>query len=159
MLYDQPGTVALFDIHSMAQRAPKFIETVQTIIKSGYDVDYVSDRYIKNVATHSSYSTIIVPDVRFMPAETLRYLMSFAAEGGQVVFVGSFPQSVPGYGKEVEQKVFAELMATLQSRVTFHPEQAMSTHWEKGAIITSPTYADGLQFTSARKEEMRIEQG
>ena len=159
MLYDQPGTVALFDIHSMAQRAPKFIETVQTIIKSGYDVDYVSDRYIKNVATHSSYSTIIVPDVRFMPAETLRYLMSFAAEGGQVVFVGSFPQSVPGYGKDVEQKVFAELMATLQSRVTFHPEQAMSTHWEKGAIITSPTYADGLQFTSARKEEMRIEQG
>ena len=159
MLYDQPGTVALFDIHSMAQRAPKFIETVQTIIKSGYDVDYVSDRYIKNVATHSSYSTIIVPDVRFMPAETLRYLMFFAAEGGQVVFVGSFPKSVPGYGKEVEQKAFAELMATLQSRVTFHPEQAMSTHWEKGAIITSPTYADGLQFTSARKEEMRTEQG
>lgn len=159
MLYDQPGTVALFDIHSMEKRAPKFIHAVQSIIQSGYDVDYVSDRYIKNVATNSSCSTIIVPDVRFMPAETLRYLMFFAANGGQVVFVGSFPQSVPGYGKEVERKVFAELMATLQSRVTFHPDQAMATRWEKGTIITTPTYAGGLQYTSARKEAMRVEQG
>ena len=159
MLYDQPGTVALFDIHSMAQRAPKFIKAVQSIIKNGYDVDYISDKYLKKFATTSSGGTILVPDVRFMPAETLRYLMFFAAEGGQVVFVGSFPQSIPGYGKVAEQKVFAELMATLQSRVSFHPEQAMATHWEKGTIITTPNYADGLQFTAARKETMRVEQG
>ena len=102
MLYGQPGTVALFDIHSMAQRAPKFIKAVQSIIKNGYDVDYISDKYLKKFATTSSGGTILVPDVRFMPAETLRYLMFFAAEGGQVVFVGSFPQSIPGYGKVAE---------------------------------------------------------
>ena len=43
MLYDQPGTVALFDIHSMAQRAPKFIETVQTIIKSCHPLFLLHD--------------------------------------------------------------------------------------------------------------------
>ena len=49
MIYDQPGSVALFDIHSMEKRAPKFINTVQTIIKGGYDVDYISDRYVQKV--------------------------------------------------------------------------------------------------------------
>ena len=35
MIYEQPGTAALFDIHHMAERAPKFIEAVQNIIKNG----------------------------------------------------------------------------------------------------------------------------
>ena len=159
MLFDQPGTVALFDIHSMDKRAPKFIEAVQTIIRSGYDVDYISDRYLMRLDSTSSYATVLVPDVRFMPAATLRRLMDIAAQGGQVVFVGSFPQSVPGYGKDEERRVFAELMTELQSRVTFHPEQAMATHWGKGSIITTPHYADGLQFTTALPEAMRTEQG
>lgn len=159
MLFDQPGTVALFDIHSMDKRAPKFIKAVQTIIRSGYDVDYISDRYLMRLDSTSSYAAVLVPDVRFMPAATLRRLIDFAAKGGQVVFVGSFPQSVPGYGKEDERRVFAELMTELQSRVTFHPEQAMATRWGKGSIITTPHYADGLQFTVAQPEPMRIELG
>ena len=159
MLFDQPGTVALFDIHSMEKRAPKFIEAVQTIIRNGYDVDYISDRYLLRLDSTSSYSAVLVPDVRFMPAATLQRLLDFADRGGQVVFVGSFPQSVPGYGKDEERRVFAQLMSELQSRVTFHPEQAMATRWGKGSIITTPHYADGLQFTAAHPEAMRTEQG
>ena len=159
MLYDQPGTVALFDIHSMEKRAPKFIETVQTIIKSGYDVDYISDRYLMQDDIIKRYATIIIPDVRFMPVATLKRLMQIAEQGGQVMFVRSFPTSVPGYGKEAEQQEFATLMGQLQHTVTFHPEQAMQIVWGKGSMVTSPTYSDGLQFSSARKEPMRLEQG
>ena len=159
MLYDQPGTVALFDIHSMEKRAPKFIETVQTIIKSGYDVDYVSDRYLLSDEVTRRYATIIVPDVRFMPAATLRRLLSIAEQGGQVMFVRSFPVSVPGYGKAVEQQEFLTLIQELQSKASFHPEQAMSIRWGQGSIVTSPDYAAGLQFSSARREPMRTEQG
>ena len=159
MLYDQPGTVALFDIHSMEKRAPKFIETVQTIIKSGYDVDYVSDRYLQQDAVTRRYATIIVPDVRFMPAATLRRLMQIAEQGGQVMFVGSFPQSVPGYGKTNEQLELVELLKQLQHTVSFHPEQAMRVVWGEGSIVTSPNYSAGLQFSTARKEPMRVEQG
>lgn len=159
MLYDQPGTVALFDIHSMEKRAPKFIETVQTIIKNGYDVDYVSDRYLQQDDITRRYATIIIPDVRFMPAATLRRLMQIAEQGGQVMFVRSLPTSVPGYGKTTEQGEFSNLMEELQSIVTFHPEQAMQATWGKGSIVTSPTYSAGLQFSTARKEPMRLEQG
>ncbi|MBR1667160.1 MAG: glycosyl hydrolase family 2 [Bacteroidaceae bacterium] len=159
MLYDQSGTVALFDIHSMEKRAPKFIETVQTIIKSGYDVDYISDRYLMRDDITKRYATIIIPDVRFMPTSTLKRLMQIAEQGGQVMFVRSFPTSVPGYGKTAEQQEFATLMGQLQHTVTFHPEQAMRIVWGKGSIVTSPTYSDGLQFSSARREPMRLQQG
>ena len=159
MLYDQPGTVALFDIHSMEKRAPKFIETVQTIIKNGYDVDYVSDRYLQSDEVTRRYATIIVPDVRFMPLATLKRLLQIAEQGGQVMFVKSFPVSVPGYGKTKEQKEFVALLKQLQHKVSFHPEQAMLTTWGTGGIVTSPTYSDGLQFSKARIEPMRVQQG
>lgn len=159
MLYDQPGTVALFDIHSMEKRAPKFIETVQTLIKAGYDVDYVSDRFLMQDSVTRRYATIIVPDVRFMPLATLQRLVQIAEQGGQVMFVKSFPQSVPGYGKPKEQKAFIALLKQLQKKVSFHPDQAMYTRWGQGGIVTSPTYSDGLQFSKARMEPMRVQQG
>ena len=159
MIYDQPGTVALFDIHSMEKRAPKFIETVQTIIRSGYDVDYVSDRYLLSDDVTKRYATIIVPDVRFMPLATLKRLVQIAEQGGQIMFVNSLPQSVPGYGRDKEQKEFSSLIKQLQRKVVFHPEQAMSTVWGQGSIITSPNYSDGLQYSHAKQEPMRTKQG
>ena len=159
MIYDQPGTIALFDIHSMETRAPKFIETVQTIIRSGYDVDYVSDRYLLSDEVTKRYATIIVPDVRFMPLATLKRLVQIAEQGGQVMFVKSFPQSVPGYGNTKEQKEFAALIKQLQRKVVFHPELAMSTVWGQGTIVTSPNYSDGLQYSHAKQEPMRTKQG
>lgn len=159
MIYEQPGTVALFDIHSMEKRAPKFIETVQTIIKNGYDVDYISDRYLLKDDVTSRYATVIVPDVEFMPLATLKRLMEIADKGGQVMFVKSLPKSVPGYGKTKEQKEFIALIKQLQRKVSFHSEQAMMTTWGEGSIITSPDYSDGLQYSKARKEPMRIKSG
>lgn len=159
MIYEQPGTVALFDIHSMEKRAPKFIETVQTIIKSGYDVDYVSDKYLLNDDITKRYSTIIVPDVQFMPLATLRKLLEIAEKGGQVMFVKGFPKYVPGYNKTQEQNEFVALLNKLQHKVVFHPEQAMMTTWGSGSIVTSPTYSDGLQYSKAQIEPMRNQQG
>ena len=159
MLYDQPGTVALFDIHSMEKRAPQFIETVQTIIKSGYDVDYISDRYLMQDNITKRYATIIIPDVRFMPAASFRRLLEIAEQGGQVMFVRSFPMSVPGYHQAAEQQELIDLLQKMQQTVTFHPEQAMRIVWGKGSIVTSPNFSDGLKFSAAKKEPMRLEQG
>ena len=37
-----------FDIHKMQQRAPLFIRAIHTIYNSGYDVDYISDNFIRS---------------------------------------------------------------------------------------------------------------
>lgn len=47
MWQEQPGRLLLFSIHDMAKRAPKFIETVHTISNCGYDMDYISDNFVK----------------------------------------------------------------------------------------------------------------
>ncbi len=86
-LWDElPGRLVSFDIHKMDRYAPKFIKTIQTIIAGGYDVDYISDAFIKTTrcadnqlvtsgGTH--YKALIVPAARLMPAATLRFLYTY----------------------------------------------------------------------------------
>lgn len=174
MIYDQPGTVALFDIHSMEKRAPKFINTVQSIIKDGYDVDYVSDKYVEKLKVENgelrvesgetqgcAYAAIVVPDVQFMPLKTLRKLVDIVNQGGQVMFVRSLPQSVPGYGKAKEQKEFATLIKQLAKQVKFVESESSQVMYgnKGGSFIASHDYSAGLTYTKARRENMRNMQG
>ena len=142
MIYDQPGSVALFDIHSMEKRAPKFINTVQTIIKGGYDVDYISDRYVQKDEVTKRYSAIIIPDVQFMPLSTVQRLNDMAAKGYKVIFVKNYPSSVPGFAKKAEQKQFAKLLKNLQKN-----------------CVLATDYQSALEATHARAESMRSVQG
>ena len=142
MIYDQPGTVALFDIHSMEKRAPKFINTVQTIIKGGYDVDYISDRYIQQDEVTRRYAAIIIPDVQFMPLATAQKLDELAKAGYKVIFVKDYPASVPGYEKKAEQKNFVKLLKSLKKNT-----------------VLADDYQTALQGTEARPESMRSVQG
>jgi len=126
MIYAQPNRLALFDIHSMADRAPQFIATIQRIIAKGYDVDYISDKYLAQthfdaasgaISTgHGAYKGIIVPDVRFMPLETLQHLWQLAESGAQVYFLGHLPESVPGLGRSAQQAAFDELIARFREK-------------------------------------------
>ncbi len=142
MIYEQPGTVALFDIHSMEKRAPKFINTVQSIIKIGYDVDYISDKYVLKDEVTSRYAAIIVPDVQFMPLATVKKLNDLAQKGYKVIFVKNYPTSVPGYNKKAEQKEFNKVMKSL-----------------KTVAVLAEDYQTALSGTKARPEPMRSEQG
>lgn len=142
MIYDQPGTAALFDIHSMEKRAPKFIKAVQSIISSGYDVDYVSDRYILKDDVTARYAAIIIPDVEFMPAATLAKLNELAERGMKVIFVRNLPKSVPGYNRKGEQKLFDKQIKKTAKLCTLVSE-----------------YGEGLTDTKAHPEPMRKEQG
>lgn len=142
MIYDQPGTVALFDIHSMEKRAPKFINTVQSIIRLGYDVDYISDRYVQKDDVTSRYAAIIVPDVRFMPLATLKKLNELAQKGYKVIFVKNYPESLPGYNIKAQQKEFNKVMKSLKS-----------------VAVLADDYQSALSGTSACPELMRSKQG
>ena len=153
MIYDQPGTVALFDIHSMEKRAPKFIHTIQTIIRGGYDVDYISDRYVSRLrpcergmelADGQQYDAVIIPDVQFMPLRTLTHLLRLAQSGRKVVFVGSYPQSVPGLGRQLkgEQEEFDNVVGLL-----------------RGCTTLAKDYESALAACGGRKEPMRTELG
>lgn len=179
MIYEQPDRIALFDIHSMDKRAPKFIETVQAIIGKGYDVDYISDKYIEETSvikanndTYSNsyenkltttgkneYAAIIIPDVKFMPYMTFKKILDLAYNGASVIFVKELPESAPGYNNDTEQEEFKALLNKLKKSINLDFNNNVTNFYGKGQIICSKDYANGLTHCSAKKELMRITEG
>ena len=152
MIYDQSGRLPLFDIHSMDKRAPRFITAIQTIIAQGYDVDYISDRYLLQTRLkdgrltttgQNAYGSILIPEVRFMETRTLAHLRDLARAGATVIFVGRLPESEPGYqrqqgqGPETFRKVLSEL---------------------KPLVHVAADYSQAVALCRGKKEPMRTEQ-
>ena len=73
--------------------------------RSGYDFDFLNDDALARIASvqagmlHAgtgAYSVVIVPDVQYMPPESLDCLMRFVQEGGFLIFAGRVPAAAPG---------------------------------------------------------------
>ena len=166
MWQEQPGRYLTFSIHEMAHRAPKFIETVNTINRCGYDMDYISDAFVKSTRCMdgklltqggTSYKAIIIPAVKMMPAEVLAHLLKLAKEGATIIFTENYPQDVPGYGKlDSRRKTFQRIQQTLPS-VSF--ESTSVSPYQKGAIITGSDYQSVLAKSGVVPEDMKAQYG
>lgn len=170
-LYDiwqeQPDRLLLFTIHHMAKRAPKFIETVHTIMQNGYDVDYISDTFIQSTRCQNgklitkggaSYKALIIPGAKLMPERVLKHLLKLAGEGATIIFIENYPEDVPGYNRlEKRRKAFAELKKQLPAIPSF--DETLSTSYRKGAIITGKDYESALAKSHIHPEKMKIHHG
>lgn len=170
-LYDiwqeQPGRLLLFTIHHMAKRAPKFIETVHTIMQNGYDVDYISDTFIQSTRCQNgklitkggaSYKALIIPGAKLMPERVLKHLLKLAGEGATIIFMENYPEDVPGYNRlEKRRKDFAELRKQLPAIPSF--DETLSTSYRKGTIITGKDYESTLAKSHVHPEEMKVHHG
>lgn len=150
---EQGGRLLLFDIHKMARRAPRFIEAVHRIYGAGYDMDYISDNFIRNAMCQDgkiltsggvSYKALVVPGVRLMPADVLEKLLQLADEGAMIVFLEQYPEDVPGLnslsGRRAE---FNQVLAQIKEREG------------KGNVIFGIDYISTLAATAAVPEEMK----
>ncbi len=153
MIYDQPGRICMFDIHSMGRRAPKFINAINSILSEGYDVDYVSDRSLNiahavdsnriEMTSGNDYSAIIIPEVEYMPLETLQKLIELSDAGCKVVFVGKYPSSVPGLGRLMDGE----------------GEEFNHTLYAASGLSIASDYKDALYLCSGHQEEMSTQEG
>lgn len=150
---EQGGRLLLFDIHKMARRAPRFIEAVHRIYDAGYDMDYISDNFIRNAMCQDgkiltsggvSYKALVVPGARLMPADVLEKLLQLADEGAMIVFLEQYPEDVPGLnslsGRRAE---FNNVLAQIKEREG------------KGNVIFGTDYVRTLAATAAVPEEMK----
>lgn len=150
---EQGGRLLLFDIHKMARRAPRFIEAVHRIYDAGYDMDYISDNFIRNAMCQDgkiltsggvSYKALVVPGARLMPADVLEKLLQLADEGAMIVFLEQYPEDVPGLnslsGRRAE---FNNVLAQIKEREG------------KGNVIFGTDYVRTLAATAAIPEEMK----
>lgn len=135
MWYDAPGRLVQFAINDMGKRAPQFIKTIHTINSCGYDVDYISDKYICSTVCSDNmlktiggtkYKAIIIPSVRYIPRNVLDHLFELANQGATVIFTGNYPESEPGFQeKRLVQLFFAKSLTNFLKliliRFPLHP--------------------------------------
>ena len=156
MWQEQDGRLLMFDIHKMSQRAPRFIEAVHRIYNAGYDVDYISDNFIRNaqcvdgkIVTSGgiSFKALIIPGVKLMPDDVLAKLVNLASEGATLVFLDRFPEDVPGYNAlDLRRKNFNQWLEKLKSQ-------------NKERILFGHDYAETLRQTGVRPEIMKRDWG
>ena len=152
--YEQDGRLLLFDIHKMDKRAPRFIEAVHKIEEAGYDVDYISDRFIENITSQNGciitpggagYKALVIPGAKLMPVEVLKKLVALADEGATIVFLDQYPEDVPGWSKLKERReTFNRILTDLQKKP--HPHILFGTDYETTLAQT------GVPAEKLRKE-------
>lgn len=163
---EQPGRFLTFDIHKMKSRAPKFIEVVNNITECGYDVDYISDNFIRTARCQNGqiltsggakYKALIIPAAHLMPEDVLRKMLQLAKEGANIVFMENFPKDVPGFGNlEKRRQAFSNTRKALPD-VSF--SNTVVTAMQKGRIITGNDYSRTLAECKAIPEEMKTKYG
>ena len=117
-LYDiwhemQEKRFLIFDIHKMDITMPKVKETMNAIVRNGYDADYISDRLIMSLTVRdgmmiseggTKYKSLIVPECSRMPLETMQKLADLAGKGARITFLRKLPEDVPGLGRLEERR-------------------------------------------------------
>jgi hypothetical protein len=164
MWHEQNGRLLMFDIHKMAQRAPEFIDVINRINKAGYDLDYISDNFIRSAtcvngkivtAGGVTYKALILAGVKKMPADVLLKLIDLAKQGATIVFADNYPNDVPGFSSlQKRRNEFQNILKALPS-VVF--TKTSTTQFEKGRIITGHDYSAVLQATGVSPETMKSE--
>ena len=137
----------------MAKRAPRFIEAVHRIYGAGYDMDYISDNFIRNAMCQdgkiltsggASYKALVVPGARLMPADVMEKLLRLADEGATIVFLEQYPEDVPGLNDLGQRRAeFNKVLAQIKEREG------------KGHVLFGTDYARTLAATATVPEEMK----
>lgn len=159
MWQEQGGRLLMFDIHGMAKRAPRFIDAVHRINNAGYDMDYISDNFIRTshcengkiiTSGGQAYKALVIPGARLMPVDVLKKLLNLAKEGATIVFLDCYPEDVPGYAELNGRRKALE--AVLRQIKNFKSEG-------KGKILLGTDYAKTLQQTNALPEPAKTDFG
>lgn len=156
MWQEQEGRLLMFDIHKMAKRAPRFIDAVHRVNDAGYDLDYISDNFIRSLICKegmlvttggATYRALLIPGARLMPEDVLAKLFALADEGATIVFLEQYPEDVPGYARlDVRRAAFQNLMAQKDKS-------------RKGRILFGTDYERTLMETGVRSEAMKTVNG
>ncbi len=143
-----------FEIHKMDRTMPVLKRTMNRLVRSGFDADYISDRYLATATVRegrivteggTAYRALVLPRCRMIPVETLRRILALARAGATVVFMETVPDDVGGYGRLKERrKALGKLTATLPA-MDFSADGGSCYPLGKGRLVA----ASGEELTRA----------
>ena len=156
-----------FAIHGMRERLPKFCQGVEDIMSLGYDLDYISDQFIRTTTIENgllkteggvTYKALILPAAKLIPLETMQQINKLAEQGATIIFAENYPSDVPGLSKLDERRTqFKSLLEQLPKVDSF--ENVSVNRMGKGTIITGNNYKDILSKSEVNNEPFVSELG
>ncbi|KAA6300883.1 MAG: hypothetical protein EZS26_002967 [Candidatus Ordinivivax streblomastigis] len=84
-----------FAIHDVLHQLPEFSEAVEQIMKRGFDLDYISDRFLQtttvkngNLITEGGtiYKALVLPPAKHIPATTQQQIDKLIQQGATVIY-------------------------------------------------------------------------
>jgi hypothetical protein len=138
----------------------------QTLLDAGYAFDLVSDRQLAGVTFAGgalktgglNYKVIVLPETRFVPAETFEKLTALAHQGATIVVRKSLPADVPGLNNlNARRAAFKRLVAQLNFSDT-NTTGVRSVRVGAGRFLLGDDLTKLLAHAGTRRESM-IEQG
>ena len=150
--FNEGNPLVQFAIHRLDTwlSGTPFYETVHHLLKEGYSIDYISDRFLEKINVEngiiklpgklpinrgSSYSA--------HASENFEKLVALRSMGASVVFLGT-PQSVPGFLEH--QKRERTLKPLLKTKLTkFIPSRKWKSTRKTG-VIKEDLVKEGLKF-------------
>jgi hypothetical protein len=139
-----------------------FFRLVRTLRKSGYDADFVSDRYLEKAKVvdgrvtmpgGNSYSVLAVPSCKVMSPATAEKIVSLAGAGAKVMFMETLPSEVPGLARaDKRKKGMAKSFGMLPVRGPFESER--SDIFGKGMVVTGKDMEKTIALCGQGREEI-----
>jgi hypothetical protein len=139
-----------------------FFQVVQNLRKGGYDLDYVSDRYLARASVRNgkvvlpggaAYPVLAVPPCKVMSTATAKKIVSLAKAGAKVVFMENLPSDVPGLAKsENGKKELTKLFSSLPVQGPFISERMDG--FGKGMVITGADMDKTIALCGQAREEI-----
>jgi hypothetical protein len=143
-----------FKIHSLDQwlYGTSFYNITQEMMKKGYGVDFISDRFIAKATTKDgqiqmpggNYKSLVVPDSNKMPLKTLQKLLELKEQGANIIFNG-FPESVPGLYEFEKQNEELKRLIEKHSVETVELSQ-LFTELENTGVYPESLVETGLKY-------------
>lgn len=152
----------LFDIHKMDRTMPQLKRTMNAVVRSGYDADYISDRYLQGLRVEESalvtaadtrYKALVLPDCRLIPPRTLAKVLELVRQGATVVFKGRYPEDTAGLARLASRrKRLHKLVRRLPAADFATTEQH---RFGRGRILTGNELSELLAATGAVREPLK----
>jgi hypothetical protein len=99
-----------------------------------------------------NYRTILLPDCKYIPKETMEKLMQLAKEGAEILFYKNFPSKVPGYSHYQEKE---DALKQMFSALKFtHNSNVQKAQVGQGTVLWSDDLNELMISAGAREEHM-----
>ncbi|MFT4203837.1 MAG: glycosyl hydrolase [Chitinophagaceae bacterium] len=162
---DAKGMDTPLSVHGIDEwlHPTSFYKNVQILQKSGYSLDFVSDKMLSEsnaanglvgIGTQGAkHKVLLVPTVDRLPLGTWKNLLRLANEGATII-LQQLPQDVSGFNNMDKQK--AELIAS-EAALSFSQNTTMKTATVGKGKIVLGSFQEALNYLNVYPESMAVD--